>query len=124
IEGYDNIMSVAYREQEAAFLAGALGGLLTETNTLGTVLALQESVQYRYENGFKAGVQAVNPDAQVLVAFTNSYADIGKGKEVANAMYQRGADFVGTYAGACNLGVFSAAEDAGAGRYAFGAANG
>lgn len=124
VEGYPNIMSIAYREHEAAFLAGALGGLLTKTNTIGAVLALQESVQYRYENGYKAGAMAVNPDAQVLVAFTNSYTDIVKGKEVANVMYQKGADFVGTYAGACNLGVFSAAEDAGEGRYAFGAANG
>ncbi|MCR1899558.1 BMP family protein [Irregularibacter muris] len=124
LEGYDNVMSIAYKEHEAAFLAGALGGLMTETNTIGAVLALEEDIQYRYQNGYKAGAMAVNPDAKVLTAFTNSYSDIGKGNEVANVMYSKGADFVGTYAGACNLGVFKAAEDAGEGKYAFGAANG
>ena len=39
-------------------------------------------------------------------------------------MYSQGCDYVGCYAGACNLGVFQAAEEAGDGKYCFGAANG
>ena len=123
-DGPANIMSIAYREHEAAFLAGAMAGLLTQSNSVGAVLAVNEAVQYRYQYGYTAGVKAVNPDCEVQVAFTNSYTDVGKGSELAGVMYNRGADYVGTYAGACNLGVFEAASQAGEGKYCFGAANG
>jgi basic membrane protein A len=119
-----SIMSMAYREHEAAFLAGALGALLTKSGKIGAVLAIPSDVQNRYLAGYSAGARAINPAVEVQSAFTNSYADVGKGKEVAKVMYTRGADFVGTYAGACNLGVFQAAAEAGEGRYSFGAATG
>ena len=124
IEGYDNIMSTEYKENEGSFLAGVLAGLLTETNKVGAILAIEEPLQSRYKSGYTAGVKAVNPDAEVQTAFTNSYQDVGKGSEVAKVMYSKGVDFIGTYAAACNLGVFQAAAEAGEGRYAFGAANG
>lgn len=125
IEGYDNIMSVIYFENEGAFLLGALGASMTKSNNIGAVLAINgDDVQEKYHWGYKAGAKAINPDCEVQAAYTNSYADINKGFEVAKAMYSKGADFVGSYAGACNLGVFQAAEQAGEGKYAFGAANG
>ncbi len=125
VVGYDNIMSVSYAENEGAFLIGALAGMLTKTNNVGAVVAIRgDSVQEKYRNGFTAGVQTVNPDCEVQVAYTNSYSDVNKGNEIATAMYSRGADLIGTYAGACNLGVFNAAKTAGADKYCFGAAKG
>lgn len=124
LEGYDNIMSVVYRENEASFLAGAMAGMLTQTNNIGAVMAVSEPLQIRFQYGYMAGAQAVNPDCQVQTAFTNVYTDVNKGAEVASAMYSKGADWVSTFAGACNLGVFNAAQDAGEGKYCFGAATG
>lgn len=124
IEGGKNIMSFEYRENEGAFLAGALAGLLTQSNNVGAVMAESDPVQQRYQYGYMAGAKMVNPDCVVQTAFTNSYADVNKGAEVASVMYGKGADFVGCYAGACNLGVFNAAKEAGEGKYCFGAANG
>ncbi len=120
----ENISSFEYKEDEAAFLAGALGGLMSQTDKIGAVLAIPEPLQLRYQYGYTAGAKTVDPATEVLVTFTNSYADTNIGFEHANAMFSQGADFVGTYAGACNLGVFQAAEEAGEGNYAFGAANG
>lgn len=120
----DNVMSFEYRENEAAFLAGALGGMKTQSNKIGAVLAMSEPLQIRYQYGYMAGAKAVNPDCEVMITFTNSYADTNIGYEHANAMYSQGCDYVGCYAGACNLGVFQAAEEAGDGNYCFGAANG
>lgn len=124
IEGGGNIMSIAYRENEAAFLGGALAGMMTKTNNVGAVLAVGETLQYRYQFGFSSGVKAVNPSCEIQSAFTNSYTDVGQGSEVAKIMYNKGADVIGTYAGACNLGVFNAAKSAGDGKYCLGAANG
>lgn len=119
-----NVISFYYNENEAAFLAGALGGLLTESNKIGAVLAVTDPIQIRYQNGYMAGAKAVNPDCEVMVTFTNSYSDTNVGYEHANAMYSKGCDYVSCFAGACNLGVFKAAEEAGDGKYCFGAANG
>ena len=93
-------------------------------NNVGAVMAVGETLQYRYQFGFTAGVKAVNPECEVQSAFTNSYTDVGQGSEVAKIMYNKGADIIGTYSGACNLGVFNAAKDAGEGTYCLGAANG
>lgn len=119
-----NVMSFEYREHEAAFLAGALAGLMTQSNKIGAVLAVSEPLQLRYQYGYTAGAKAVNPDCEVMVTFTNSYADTNIGYEHANAMYTQGCDFVGCYAGACNLGVFQAGLEAGEGAYCIGAATG
>lgn len=120
----ENVISFEYRENEAAFLAGALGALLTGNNKIGAVLAVTDPIQLRYQYGYMAGAKAINPECEVMVTFTNSYADTNIGYEHASAMYSQGCDYVGCYAGACNLGVFQAAEEAGAEKYCFGAANG
>lgn len=123
-EGVDNIMSVEYKENEAAFLAGALAASLSKSGKIGTVLAVQEPLQLRYQYGYMAGAYMIDPACEVTAVFTNSYSDTNIGKEMATALYQQGADYVSCYAGACNLGVFAAADEAGDGSYCLGAATG
>lgn len=123
-EGYDNIMSVEYKENEAAFLAGALAASLSKSGKIGTVLAVQEPLQLRYQYGYMAGAYTVDPSCEVTAVFTNSYSDTNLGKEMATSLYQQGADYVSCYAGACNLGVFAAADEAGDGNFCLGAATG
>ena len=122
--GAENVMSVEYKENEAAFLGGALAASLSQTGKIGTVLAVQEPLQLRYQYGYMAGAKTVNPDCEVSVLFTNSYTDTNLGQESAKALYDKGADYVSCFAGACNLGVFNAAKEAGEGKYCLGAATG
>ncbi len=125
VQPFDNIMTMAYAENQGSFILGVLGGLLTETDNLGVVLAIKgNAVMEKFEYGFKAGAKSVNPNVTVQVAYTNSFSDPNLGNEVATAMYSKGADIVGCYAGACNLGVFNACKNAGEGNYCFGAAKG
>ena len=122
--GAENVMSVEYKENEAAFLGGALAASLSQTGKIGTVMAVQEPLQLRYQYGYMAGAKTVNPDCEVSVLFTNSYTDTNLGLESAKALYDKGADYVSCFAGACNLGVFNAAKEAGDGKYCLGAATG
>ena len=89
-------MSVAYRENEAAFLGGALSGLMTKTNNVGAVMAVGETLQYRYQFGFTAGVKAVNPECEVQSAFTNVFRRMqpgslqcGQGCRRRNVLFRR-----------------------------------
>lgn len=122
--GAENVMSVEYKENEAAFLGGALAASLSQTGKIGAVLAVQEPLQLRYQYGYMAGAKTIDPNCDVSVMFTNSYTDTNLGQESAKALYNQGADYVSCFAGACNLGVFNAAKEAGDGKYCLGAATG
>lgn len=124
LEGIDNVISSEYREHEAAFLLGALGAVLTNTDTIGFVGGVSGTIQDRFQYGYMAGAKHANEAVEVLTSYTGSFSDVGKGKEIANLMYSSGADFIAPTAGACNLGVFQASEEGGADKFSFGAANG
>ena len=124
VDKLPNVTSALYREQEAAFLLGAFAAQMTKTNTVGFVGGMRIPVLERFEAGFRAGVQSMNPKVKVLVAYTGSFNDVGKGKETANTLFQDGADMVSAAAGACNLGVFQAAKEKGDGYWALGAGTG
>src|SRR5680860_569094 len=64
-----NVQSVLYKEHDAAFLTGVASGLMTQTNKLGVVGGERIPPVIRYEVGFRAGIAAVNPEAEVLVAY-------------------------------------------------------
>lgn len=124
IEGIDNVISSAYREHEAAFLLGALAASISETNKVGFVGGISGTIQDRFQYGYMAGANYVNKDTKVVTSYTGSFSDVGKGKEIATMMYADGVDFIAPTAGACNLGVFQAASEAGEDKWSFGAANG
>lgn len=119
-----NVSSSMFREEEAAFLLGAFAGLASTTNKVGYIAGVESPLQERAKNGFEAGFKTTNPTGEVTGIYAGTYNDVGKGKETAKLLYEQGADYVATFAGACNLGVFQAATEAGEGKYALGAALG
>jgi basic membrane protein A len=110
-----NVRAVVFREHEGSFLAGALAGELTRTGRVAFVGGMQLPLIQKFEVGFRAGVQTVNPSAsrQVLVAYTGSFDDERKGVEVGQDLYRRGCDIVFHGAGLDGLGVIKAAQQAG-----------
>ena len=72
----------------------------------------------KFQAGFEAGVACVNPDITVDVQYVNDDPTIGfndpaRGKELAAAMYEAGADVVYAAAGASGSGVLEATSEAG-----------
>lgn len=110
-----NVFSIVFREQEGGFLAGVLGGLASQTGILGVVGGIRVPPVERYEVGFRAGVQSVNPNAQVLVSYAESFEDPALGKELTLAQYGNGADIAFPIAGRTGVGSFDAAKERGAG---------
>ena len=92
--------------------------LANEDNVIGVILGKDLPELRKGVVGFTAGAKFVNPDVEVLDAVVGEFNDPGKGKEVALSMYNKGADFIQTIAGASGFGVFAAAKEAD--RYAFG----
>ncbi|MEA3309186.1 MAG: BMP family protein [Chloroflexota bacterium] len=77
---------------EPAYLCGLIAGGMTESNVIGVVGGHPVPEVNRIVNAFTDGVKEANPDAEVLVAFINSWFDPAAAKEAALAQVDSGAD--------------------------------
>ncbi len=120
IDGYiadltedSNVVCLLFKEHEGSFLVGAAAALATETNKIGFVGGMQIPLIERFEAGYHAGAKYINPDIEVLVDYigttSEAFKDPFKGKELAMAQYDAGADIVYHASGASGTGVFEAA---------------
>jgi basic membrane lipoprotein Med (substrate-binding protein (PBP1-ABC) superfamily) len=95
--------------QEPAYMTGMIAGGLTKSNKIGLVGGFPIPEVNRLMNAFMAGAKEVNPNAEFMVTFINSWFDPPKAKEAAFAMVDRGADVL--YAE--RFGVSDAAKERG-----------
>ena len=108
-----NVASVVFRDDESSFLAGALAALVTETDKIGFVGGMDIPAIKRFLAGYQAGARYINPDCEIMISYAGSWADPAKGKELALAQYDAGADIVFAAAGFSGEGVLDAAEERG-----------
>lgn len=112
-KGADNVTSFTLSYRDMGLLAGALAGLMTESNKLAIVAGQEIPVALGAVEGFQEGVARVNPEAEVNVTYTGSWEDVDKAREAALALISDGADVVWHVLDAADAGVLSAAEDEG-----------
>jgi basic membrane protein A len=111
----DNVESFVFREQEGAFLAGAIAAAMSQTGQIGFVGGIRLPPVMRYEVGYVAGARSVNPDIEIAVAYADDFEDPNLGKELSLAQYNNGADIVHAAAGRTGIGAFDAATEKGEG---------
>ncbi|WP_405108389.1 BMP family ABC transporter substrate-binding protein [Paenibacillus sp. FSL K6-1217] len=105
-----NVESVTFAENEGSFLVGVVAGLTTKTNKVGFIGGMESPVIKRFEVGFKAGVEAVNPKATVKITYAGAYDKPDTGKSLAATLYNDGNDIIFPAAGATGNGVFNEAK--------------
>ncbi len=112
-----NMVALKFREEEGSFLVGAVAALVSPQRTIGFVGGMDIPLIHKFEAGYRQGALAVCPACKVLVGYAGTSADAFKnptrGKELALAQYQAGADVVFHAAGSTGLGVFEAAREKG-----------
>jgi basic membrane protein A len=99
-----NVTSVTFKSAEGSFLAGALGALVSKTNTLGFLGGVDIALIREFEVGYIAGAHTVNPAVRVLSKYVGDFNDVATGKELSALMYGQGADIVYAAAGKAGLG--------------------
>ena len=124
-EPNDNVAYLGFAEQEGSFLVGVAAALTSETDHVGFVGGVNVDLIKRFEAGYVAGAEAVNPDITVDVTYIEEtdlkgFNDPAGGKAAASAMYEEDADVVYHASGGSGAGVFDAAVDAGDGMWAIG----
>ena len=89
----------------------------SETGHIGFIGGVENDLIKKFEAGYTAGAKQVNPDITVDVKYISQppdfsgFNDPAKGKEIAAAMYEGGADIVYAAAGGSGLGMFQAAKE-------------
>ncbi|HJZ84382.1 MAG TPA: BMP family ABC transporter substrate-binding protein [Polyangia bacterium] len=112
-----NMVALKFREEEGSYLVGALAALTSRTRTIGFVGGMDIPLIHKFEAGYVAGAAAVCPGCRVLVGYAGvtgeAFKNPGKGKELALAQYEGGADVIFHASGSTGLGVFEAARQTG-----------
>lgn len=124
--GLSNVYSILYSQNEASFLAGALGALVTTSTmplankqkVIGFLGGMDIPVINDFLVGYIEGAHYVDKGIKVAISYIGSFDDSAKGKEMALAQYAQGADIGYNVAGQAGLGQLDAAKDVK--RYAIG----
>ena len=110
-------MGIKFREEEGAFLVGAIAALTSASRVVGFVGGMDIPLIRKFEAGYRAGVAGgagvPDKDAAVGADRGDAFKNPQKGKELAHAQYAAGATVVFHAAGTTGLGVFEAAREAG-----------
>jgi basic membrane protein A len=89
--------------------------MTSKTARIGFVGGMDIPLIRRFEMGYQAGARKINPQINVSANFvgvtSEAWNNPPKGKELALAQYESGADVIFAAAGASGLGVFDAAEE-------------
>jgi len=112
-----NVASLVFAEEQGSFLVGAAAALKSESGNVGFIGGVETPLIQKFEAGYIAGAQAVNPDIEIQSTYLtqipdfSGFADPAKGKTAAQGMYDNGADIVYHAAGGSGGGVFEAASE-------------
>ena len=107
----ENVTSLIYEDNTAAYLAGLVAAKKTETNKVAFIGGMKSATLDKFEYGFRAGVKAANPDCEISVRYANSFSDAALAKSIANQMHKDGVDVIYTAAGAAGTGAIEAAKE-------------
>ena len=107
----ENVTSLIYEDNTAAYLAGLIAAKKTETNKVAFIGGMKSATLDKFEYGFRAGVKAANPDCEISVRYANSFSEAALAKSIANQMHKDGVDVIYTAAGAAGTGAIEAAKE-------------
>jgi basic membrane protein A len=110
-----NVASLIFKEHEGSFLVGMIAGRVTRTGKIGFVGGMNIPLIHKFQTGYEEGARYANPKIQVFQNYVGvtdaAWNNPGKGKELAKAQIERGADVIFQAAGNSGMGVFDAVEE-------------
>jgi basic membrane protein A len=114
-----NVASIFPKQQEGAYLLGALAAMLSKTGVIGFIGGERYPNLINVYEGYKQGAKAIDNNIEVLDTYLNDWDSPEKGNEAAMSQINKGADLLLHVADTSGHGVIQAAKEKGV--YAFGA---
>ena len=110
-----NVASVNYKSNEGSFLVGAIAALKSESGKIGYIGGVDVPLLREFEAGYVAGIQTINPDAEISVEYISEdvtgFGQPERARELALAQYESGVDVIYVAAGGSGQGVLEAAQE-------------
>jgi basic membrane protein A and related proteins len=113
-----NLGHVDPEQGQVTFLAGILAGLMTESNTIGTVYAFPFPALTRQPEAFELGARCVNSDIEALQRRSDSFTDAAAARAAASTLIDQDADFVLSAVDQAVQGVIQATAQSGGNAFA------
>ncbi len=116
----DNLMGVAYRSNETAFMAGALAALMFDSGdakidgsskVLGFIGSMDVPNINDFLIGYIDGINYIDPSIKVLTSYVGSFEDVPKCMEMTTQLYNQGAQIVYAPASQSILGAVTASSN-------------
>ncbi len=108
-----NTLGMLYPTEEAGYLAGIVAAGMNKSGTVSTVGGEKIPPVDNWIAGFQQAVKDTNPDIKLLNAYSQSFTDQAKCKEIALDQIAQGSDLIFQVAGDCGLAAISAACEEG-----------
>lgn len=109
-----NVASLKFKEHEGSFLVGAVAAMMTKSNNLGFVGAVEIPILQKFEAGYVQGAKYINPDIKVTSVWlggNNPFNDPAAAKAKTETLIQQGADVIYHAAGGSGAGMFQAVKE-------------
>lgn len=111
--GLDNVTSLLFAEDQAAYLAGVVAACMSKTGIIGSVAGYEIPPVVRFVEGFQNGARSVNPNIITHKRYIPDFNDKNTGRVVAMDFIAKGADVLFCPGGTTGLGGLLAAKEAG-----------
>ena len=111
-----NVRGLVFSTNENSYLIGYMAAKMAKakgSDTISAVGGLPFPSVTIFIAGYQAGAKAANPDAKVLIDYSNDFVDQAKCKEKALSQIEQGSQVVFQVAGGCGLGSLDAAKEKG-----------
>jgi basic membrane lipoprotein Med (substrate-binding protein (PBP1-ABC) superfamily) len=116
MDGPENYVGIQFREDQSAFLVGALAALVTESNIIGGVFGIDIPPVVRFRHGYEQGIEfmatLLEKDVEILGVYIDSFVAPDRGAAAAEQFIGEGADVLFGGGGPTGSGAiaFAAAE--------------
>ncbi len=108
-----NLRGALFSENQSGYLMGVAAAMATKTNGVSAVGGQAVPAVVAYLAGFKAGAKATKKGIKVQTAYSESFTDQAKCKEIALNQIAAGSGAVFQAAGSCGLGALQGAKEKG-----------
>lgn len=108
-----NMQGLQPASQDAAYLAGVVAGMSTDTKKIGGIAGFEFPIIVAQMEAFAAGARSIDPEIEVTLTYIGTFDDVEAGKETARAMISSDIDILYHIADAAGLGVIQAAREEG-----------
>ena len=111
IAANERIMSINFNTTDGCYVLGVMAATAFPNDTkFGYIGNFQQQSNFEYKYGFMEGVKSVNPDAQFVTAYADTYGDTSatynKAVEVVAALGDEGHFVMGSVANSANAGIY------------------